>query len=316
MDGCSDSPLVTVVIPAFNKAAYLDDAVHSVLAQDYPHIELLVFDDGSTDDTEGVLKRYGNRFYWESHENMGQSATLNKGWRMSRGEILSYLSADDVLRPGCVRAAVEAMQAHPGVVLTYCDFELIDPLSRPIRTVRAENFDYRRMVAEFVCTPGPGVFFRRTAFERAGGWDASLRQMPDYEYWLRLGLLGDFRRIPRTLAAFRVHETSLTFSVTSELSAEEPVRIMEKYFGLANVPPEIRREQLRATSNALLFSAQLHLRSGRFRTAFRHTRRAAALFPANLFRLSVLRRIVNALLNRMGHRLLWLLKPSRAPKLS
>lgn len=311
-----DSPLVSIAIPAYNHAQYLDESIRSVLGQDYPRIELIVLDDGSTDSTRDVLVNYTGRFHWETQQNMGQAATLNKGWKMAKGDILGYLGADDLLRPGCVRAAVEVLEACPDVVLTYCDFELIDPHSHFIRTVCAAEFDYHKMVVDFVCAPGPGAFFRRSAFESAGGWDLSLRQMPDYEYWLRLGLLGEFRRIPRTLAAFRVHENSLTFAATPEQSAEEPVRILEKYFSLEGVPTAIRREQPRAVSNASLVSAQLHLRSGRYAEAFRHVCRAAVLFPANLFRLRLLRRIANALFNRMGHRLFWLLKSPRVAKKS
>jgi len=308
----SAAPLVSIVIPAYNHAAFLDEAIRSVLAQDYPRIELIVLDDGSTDATPQALARYTGRFFWETQKNMGQAATLNKGWKMAKGDIFGYLGADDLLRPGCVRAAVEVLEACPDVVLTYCDFELIDPHSRAIRTVRAEEFDYRRMVVEFVCTPGPGVFFRRAAFERTGGWDPSLRQMPDYEYWLRLGLVGRFKRIPRTLAAFRVHEGSYTFSVTPPERAEEPVRILNKYFGLPGVPVGILQERDRAASNALLVSAQLHLRSGRYRAAFAYVRHAASLFPKNLLQPRILRQFANGLFNRLGHRLLWSLKRPRA----
>lgn len=303
-----DSPLVSIAIPAYNHAQYLDESIRSVLGQDYPRIELIVLDDGSTDSTRDVLVNYTGRFHWETQQNMGQAATLNKGWKMAKGDILGYLSADDLLLPGCVRAAVEVLEACPDVVLTYCDFELIDPHSRFIRTVCTEEFDYRKMVVEFVCTPGPGVFFRRAAFECAGGWDPSLRQMPDYEYWLRLGLVGGFKRIPRTLAAFRVHEGSYTFSDTPPERAEEPVRILNKYFGLPGLPVGIRQERDRAISNALLVSAQLHLRSGRYRAAFACVRYAASVFPKNLLQPRILRQFANGLFNRLGHRLLWSLK--------
>lgn len=307
------TPTVSIVIPAYNHAGFLVEAIESVLKQDYAQIELIALDDGSTDNTREILSRYSGIFVWESHRNIGQAATLNKGWAMAKGDILGYLSADDVLRPGCVRAAVETFNAYPETILTYCDFELIDPSSRQIRTVRAADISYREMVVNFVCAPGPGVFFRRTAFESTGGWDASLRQMPDFDYWLRLGLCGKFRRIPRALAGFRVHEGSLTFSVTPERNAEEPVHIIERYFGVENVPTEIRQEQCRAVSNALLVSAQLHLRSGRYGAAFRNARRAGALFPANLFHRRILRQIANALFNRLAHRFLWLLKTYLKP---
>lgn len=303
-----NAPTVSIVIPAYNHAGFLAPAIDSVLAQDYPATELIVINDGSTDSTSEVLARYGGTIFWETQDNMGQAATLNKGWRMAKGNILGYLGADDLLRPGCVRAAVEVLEACPDVVLTYCDFELIDPHSRLIRTVYAEEFDYRKMAVDFVCAPGPGVFFRRAAFECAGGWDPSLRQMPDYEYWLRLGLVGGFKRIPRTLAAFRVHEGSLTFAAMPAERAEEPLRILNKYFGLAGVPIGIRQEQERAISNAFLVSAQLHLRSGRYRAAFVCVGHAASLFPKNLLQPRILRQFANGLFNRLGHRLLWSVK--------
>lgn len=304
-------PLVSIVIPAYNHARYLDEAIRSVLGQSGADIELIVIDDGSTDNTREVLARYGDRFHWETQANTGQAHTLNKGWALGKGAILGYLGADDLLLPGCVRAAVDALEASPEIVLAYCDFELIDPNSRRVRAVRAPDFDYREMVVNLACPPGPGAFFRRSAYESAGGWDPSLRQMPDYEYWLRLGLVGAFRRIPRALAAFRVHEGSATFSAPPPDRAYEPVRILERYFGLPGVPAAIQRERAAAVSNALLVSAQLHLRAGRYRAAYECARRAASVFPANLAQPRIVRQLANGLFNRLGHRLLWSLKRSR-----
>ncbi len=305
-------PLVSIVVPCFNQGHYLRQAIESVLSQDYSPIELIALDDGSTDRTREVLAGYTGRLHWQTQPNAGQATTLNRGWTMARGEILGYLSADDLLLPGCVSAAVEALRANPEIVLTYCDFELIDPHSRVIRTVRVREFDYREMVVKLTCPPGPGAFFRRAAFQRAGGWDSALGQMPDYEYWLRLGLTGAFKRIPRTLAAFRVHEGSATYAATPPEQAEEPVRILRKYFALPEVPAAIRRHEAQAISNALLVSAQLHLRAGRFRAASDCVRRAAGMYPANLLQPRVVRQLANGLFNRLGHRLLWSLKRPRA----
>ena len=185
-------PLVSIVIPAYNLARYLDEAIESVLNQDYDNIELIALDDGSTDDTRQVLERYQGRFYWESQANIGQANTLNKGWKMSKGEILAYLSADDVLLPSAVSTSVSRLMENPDAVLTYCDFNLIDPDSSYIRRVKTPTFDYRKMLADVICPPGPGAFFTRIGFESAGLWNSSIRQMIDYEYWLRLGLQGQF----------------------------------------------------------------------------------------------------------------------------
>ena len=299
-------PVVSIVIPVYNGAEYLDEAVQSILAQDYPSIELIVLDDGSTDGTREVLGKYTGRFYWETHENIGQASTLNKGWLMSKGEILAYLSADDILLSGAVSRSVENLRMNPESVLVYCDFNLIDPSSMVLRQVRMPNYDYRKMVTRTIRPPGPGAFFTRKAFESAGLWDSSLKQSPDYEYWLRLGLEGPFLRIPRVLASLRVHEASQSFAKVDESGAGEPVRVTSRYYRTQRVPPEIRRCENEALSNAHVMAARMHLRAGRWRAALGSLRKALVLHPKNLYSLRTIRVIANGLFNRMGHRMRWL----------
>jgi glycosyltransferase involved in cell wall biosynthesis len=264
-----DGPFVSIVIPAYNHADHVAHAIDSVLAQDYPRIELIVLDDGSTDGTRAILERYSGRIQWESHKNMGQAATLNKGWARCHGEILSYLSADDRLLPHAVSAAMRVLTERDKVTMTYCDFHLIDEAGRRVRTVRAPDFDYYKMVVHTVCMPGPGVFFRRSAWSRAGGWNTDLRQWPDYDYWLRLGLQGPFERIAEPCAEFRVHGNSQTYSPVSFDRADEPVRILRGYYEAPHdLPAHIRSSKPLAMSSAALASAQLHFRAGRLAPGF------------------------------------------------
>jgi glycosyltransferase involved in cell wall biosynthesis len=300
-----DMPLVSIVIPAYNHGKYLQEAIESVLSQDYPRIELIVLDDGSTDNTRQVLEEFGSRFYWETHGNMGQAATLAKGWGIAKGEILAYLSADDRYEDFAVSASVEVLQNHPEAVATYCNFNLIDPSSRIIRTAILPAFDYCKMFVEVLCPVGPGAFFRRTAYELVGPWDPTFRQMPDYDFWLRLGLVGTFIRIPRVLAGFRVHEDSQTYSVTSVERAMEPVIIVNRL--LSNESLSKHHVQLgnAALANAELVSAQLHFRSGRYRIGTDSLLRALRLNWASVCTFQTLHRIANSVVNRFGHKLLW-----------
>lgn len=300
-----ETPVVSIVVPAYNHAAFLREAVESILGQDYPHIELIVIDDGSTDDTKDILASYTGRFHWETQTNRGQVATLNRGWNMSRGDILGYLSADDLLLKGAVSAAVRCLDENPDAVLAYCDFNLIDPSSSFVRRVRAPAFDYREMVAKFVCPPGPGAFFRRSAFQKAGVWNANFHQMLDYEYWLRLGMHGRFVRIPEVLAAFRVHPGSQTFAVAGQVRSEEPIRIIESYFERPDVPDSVKPLRDQALSAAHLVSAQLLFRVGNYRPGLRTLWRAFKLKPGNLFSARSMRIMFNAIFNKLGHRLLW-----------
>jgi len=298
------APLVSIVIPCHNQGNYLRQAIESVLSQDYSHIELIVLDDGSHDDTQAVLASYAGRFHHETHANMGQARTLNKGWGMSKGEFLSYLAADDFLLPGAVTTAVEKLVASPRIVLTYCDFNVIDPKSRVLRQVRTREFSYRDLAVRIVCQPGPGVFFRRDAFERAGLWDGLLRQIPDYEYWLRLGLEGAFARIPEVLAAYRVHDRSQSFAPVGASEAEEIVNVISAHFRSTRLPPEIAWAKREAISNAHIIAARLHLRSSRYRAALKHMRRAFALYPRGYLRFRTWQLLANGLLNRVAYKLL------------
>lgn len=303
-----ENPLVTIVIPAYNHCQYLKQAIDSVLSQDYQNIELIVLDDGSTDNTRKVLESYENQFYWETQKNMGQANTLNKGWRMAKGEILAYLSADDVLLPQATRVSVNCLLTHLGTVLCYADFDLIDSHSRKIRSVVAPEYSYREMVTRFICAPGPGAYFWRDAFIKTDGWDPSFRQYPDYDFWLRLGLLGTFTHIHEQLAEFRVHEDSQTFAQTTSERAEEALRVMEKYFLLLDIPDSIVASRQEALSNAHFLVAQLHFRSNRYRAGFLQIYKATILFPRALFTPKVQRMLANGLFNRGGHNLLRLVR--------
>jgi glycosyltransferase involved in cell wall biosynthesis len=307
----SDSLKVSIVIPAYNHARHLDMAIQSVLYQDYDNIELIVLDDGSTDNTPNILEKYAGQFYWESQANMGQAQTLNKGWGMSRGPILSYLSADDILRKNAVSTSVRYLEKYQRIVMTYCDFYLIDSHDLIIRSVKAPEFDYNQMVLAQSCPPGPGVFFRREAFMAAGGWNPQFKQIPDYEYWLRLGLCGDLMRIPIVLASFRVHAQSLTHAKADMSRAKEPVLAIEKYYGLEGVPASLRGKKNQALGNANLMTAQLHLRSGRYLLGYLYLKKSFLLFPAAFRRYRSIRRIVSGLLNRPVYKLIFLINAIR-----
>lgn len=275
-------PVVSVVIPAYNKAEHLGLAVESLLGQDYPDLELVVVDDGSTDATSEVLASFEPRVRWVRQPNGGQSAALNRGWSMTSGEFIGYLGADDVLLPYAVSTLVEALAGEPTAVCAYGDYQLIDVRGRVVKEVHAPDFDYRSMVVRLACLPGPGVLFTRSAAARAGWWNCGIRQIPDHDFWLRLGLIGSFVHVPRTLAQFRVHPTSLSFAAPSPALAAEYVRVMEDWFEGGDVPEALRACRGEALSNAYLLETRAHLRGQRYRAAGASLTRALLLHPTNV----------------------------------
>lgn len=302
-----NTPLTTVVIPAYNHADYLAQAIDSVLAQEHP-VEIIVLDDGSTDNTREVLTRYTGRICWETQQNMGQAATLNKGWTMAKSEFLGYLSADDVLAPQALGKCIAALLEKPSAVAAYPDFNLIDPQSNVVRAVHAPDFEFSRALLGNECLPGPGALFRRDAFLKAGGWNPAFRQMPDYDFWLRLGLHGEFIHVKEVLAGFRVHPGSQTYTVASPSRAEEPVTIISAILADAQLPATANTLRAPALANAHLFSAQLHLRAGRFSAGWQQLCAAYALHRRSILGVRCARILANALFNRAGHRLLWSLR--------
>lgn len=305
-------PLVSIVVPSYNHGRYLKEAIDSILAQDYPHVELIVIDDGSTDDSPQILASHAGRFHREYQPNQGQVATLNRGWQMSKGDIIGYLSADDVLLPQSVSAAVQCLADNLDAVLSYSDFNLLDPESAVVRRVNTVECSYRDMAVRMLCPPGPGAFFRRSAFEKAGLWHTGYKQLLDFEYWLRLGLHGRFVRIPRVLAGYRVHPGSQTFAASTNIRPEEPVQIMKDYFDNPLVPEDIRTSRKEAMSHALIHSGYTYFRIGNHLQGIRTMARAFKQYPRNVFSMRLLRLMINALFNTTGHRVLWWIR--RRPK--
>lgn len=281
-------PLVSIITPAYNQADYLAATIDSVLAQDYPNIEYLVLDDGSTDATPEVLARYSGIVHWERHANMGQSRTLNKGWSLATGKYLGYLSSDDLLLPTAVSMLVDAMERQPEIVVAYCDFDLIDRDGNHTGLVRSPDYDYRRMSEELICPPGPGALFKSDLFRQIGGWDERLRSIPDFEYWLRAGRIGPFLRIPQVLAQYRVHEASAAIRPIPAERSMELVETMQRYWAGAKTPAAQA-----SYASAHLWAAKSHAQSGRIFPASKQFALSVRYRPKNLISITAWSRLIS-----------------------
>lgn len=300
-------PLVSIVIPACNHAAYLEAAIRSVLEQSHPAVELIVLDDGSTDGTRALLERHGSAFRWESQPNMGQARTLNKGWSLARGDILGYLSADDWLHKDAAAAAVEELAAHAEAMVVYPDTALVDEQSRLVYQLAAREYSLADMLRLFDSAVRVGGFFRRAAFERSGGWNPELSRMPDFDFWLRVGLYGSFRRIPRVLGYHRVHAGSESYSQPSPGKADESLRIIENFYEKQELPEALGALRQAAFASACLLSARLHLYAGRIGEGLARFARAIALDPVLLLKPRSYRAVIVGLLGRARWRIVSLL---------
>ena len=274
-------PLVSIVTPTYNQAEYLAETIDSVLAQDYPNIEYIVLDDGSTDHTREVLKKYDGRLRWESHENMGQANTLNKGWKIGNGFYIGYLSSDDILYPGAISKLVSVLESNSDISVVYPNCHLINPRSQIIKKNVCREFDFESLVVRQECYIGPGALFRKDLFNKVGGWRSDLKLAPDREFWMRIGMYGHFEMIDEPLAGYRMHPKSISYYEKRPEIALEYVAVLDDFFSKKDISTDIVLRKNEAYSNALLIVARSHFRSSDFRGGFRKYREAIEIYPKN-----------------------------------
>jgi glycosyltransferase involved in cell wall biosynthesis len=202
----SDAPLVSVVTPSLNQGRFIEETIRSVLEQDYPRVEYVVVDGGSTDETLAILRRHPS-VRWVSEPDRGQADAIAKGFRISSGEILAWLNSDDLYLPGAISAAVEAFRRER-CGLVYGAWRQIDELGETIRDVPVKPWDYPMLLERANFVAQPAAFFTREAYETVGGIDARYRYAMDLDLWMRIGARYPVGRVERTLAAFRIHPES------------------------------------------------------------------------------------------------------------
>lgn len=234
-------PLVTVITPAYNRAEFLNETIKSVLNQDYPNIEYIVLDDGSTDYTAQLLKKYRTRIKIISHKNIGEVKTVNKGVSISHGEIIGIVNSDDPLLPGAIKEIVKFMINNPEIIVAYPDWVNIDEKGHVIEKIKTLDFSYEYMIRTHNCPISNGAFFRKIIINHLKGRDDRFKYLSDFDFWLRAGLIGKFARIPKTLAASRIHSGQATFENRGYKMAIDHILLLNKIFALPNIPPYIKK---------------------------------------------------------------------------
>lgn len=284
-------PRVSIVTPAYNQAEFLRETIESVVAQDYPNIEYVVLDDGSTDETPQILAEYGDAFRWESHANMGQTATINKGWAMTSGEIITWLNSDDTLLPGAVTRGVQFLLDNPDVGIVFGDTLITESDGRPIETSPPQPpFDHARFVIKCRNTISqPSTFIRREVVDKVGDLDPSLYYFMDWEFWMRAGIYYRIEHIDDVLSTYRLHAESKTVT-QSRKAAPELEYIYKKYFKREDLPPEIRAAEKEAMMNMCFTSGGFYLKGGDAENASKMAAKAFIYNPKGKYNLANLRK--------------------------
>jgi len=233
------TPRVSVIIPVYNQAAFLKEAIDSILAQTWKGFELIVVDDGSTDGSGDIARSYGARVRVFRKTNGGGASAMNLGIREARGEWIAPLSSDDLWEPNKLEAQLREAAAHPEAGLLYTDYITFDLEGRVLGHIdcapRGNARQNRIYFLRGCYINGSTVLIRRSVLDAVGLYDETERYAPDYDLWLRITAKFPARHVALPLVRYRIHPaqdtwkrpqiTRSTFRVVSRAVRKEPLSI-------------------------------------------------------------------------------------------
>ncbi|HPP62127.1 MAG TPA: glycosyltransferase family 2 protein [Anaerolineales bacterium] len=205
-------PTVSIVTPSFNQARFLEATIQSALSQDYPRIEYIIVDGGSTDGSADIIKKYSDKLaWWVSEKDRGQTDAINKGFARASGQIFAWINSDDTYEPRAIGQAVLFLKDHPEVGMVYADCNYINEQGRVIGKFPAAQTDLPRLRRGYVHIPQQTMFFRAELWKQVGPLDPSFYFAMDYDLWTRIAARAELRYLAgQTWANFRIHASGKT----------------------------------------------------------------------------------------------------------
>jgi len=278
-------PLVSVIIPNYNYGRFLEESIGSALNQTYPNVEVIVVDDGSTDDSVDVANSFNDRIRFISQENAGVSAARNRGIAESRGEVIAFLDSDDVWLPEKLEKQMRILEKDPDVGLVHCGYIEVDSDGKPGQIhvdgmsgqVAIELLRYRRPV---ILGGGSAAIVRRSIFDRIGGFDPNVSPAEDWEFYYRCARICKVGFVAEILMKYREHQSN----------AHLNIRRMEKAilgaFDKSFSEPTPELQSIRNACYGKIHSvlAGSYFRAGQYGDFLKHALRSLRLSPAILGR--------------------------------
>ncbi|MCS6806057.1 MAG: glycosyltransferase [Blastocatellia bacterium] len=271
-------PQVSVVIPTYNCAAYLGEAVESVLAQTYRDFEVVVIDDGSTDETEAMMRRYGPPVRYFRQPNRGVALARNHGIEQSRGRYVAFLDADDTWMPQKLERQLVALAGQPAYRACYSAFVTMTSDRRPLGVRRSQRrgsvWHDLLLYGNLIGTPST-VLCERSLALAAGGFDPLLSLGADWDMWIRLGALTEFLYVDEPLVWYREHGANM--SRDAALLERDSLRVLQKGFAMAALPESLRMQRRAAFARNYMVLAGTYFHARRYGDFLRCAARAVAL---------------------------------------
>jgi len=280
-------PEVSVIIPSYNSAKYLTDAVDSVLSQTLRDYEVLVIDDGSTDDTESVMSRYGEPVRYIRQRNRGVGAARNRGIKESGGRYVAFLDADDTWHQDKLRRQVTALREDRDYRACYTAFIVVDTDLTPLNVARSrrraaglEDLLLRGNVIGSICS----VICERSLFETTGDFDPTLSQCADWDMWVRMSVLTDFLYLDLPLVTYRQHATNM--SRNASLLEKDSLQVLRKGFDMPHLASGLRSRRRAAFARNYMVLAGTYFHARKYGDSAGCAARAIAMDVRQVGRLT------------------------------
>lgn len=217
----SDIPKISIVTPSFNQARYLERTIQSVLEQDYPRLEYIIVDGGSTDGSVEIIRKYSDRLaWWVSEPDGGQASAINKGLQRASGEWVAWQNSDDVFYPGTFESLARAGTRRPDVDLIIGNVNLIDSEDHVLRDLCFVTPTLGAVLAEGMVLTNQAAFWRRGVHRRIGWLNESLHCAFDYDWFLRVLESGRAAHVNRCWGGYRIHEETKTTLINDRCREE------------------------------------------------------------------------------------------------
>jgi len=233
-------PKISIVTPSYNQAEFLERTIFSVLNQNYPNLEYIIIDGGSTDGSVEIIKKYEKYLtYWVSEKDEGQSAAISKGFKKSTGKILAWLNSDDTYLPETFCEIAKNFSRNSGVDLIFGNIYFIDGSDKRIRELRFTEFDFSTLIYEGGNLHQTGTFWTRKIYDKVGGLNSNYKFCMDYDFFCRVAKVGKLCHVRDFLANFRMHANAKS-STISYIGQKEHKEIMRRY-----IPKDLNKWNLR-----------------------------------------------------------------------
>jgi glycosyltransferase involved in cell wall biosynthesis len=263
-----NKPLVSVITPSYNQAEFLEDTIRSVFGQDYPAIEYLIVDGGSTDESVEIIRKYQSKLaWWVSEADEGQASAINKGMARAQGEIVAWLNSDDLYLPGAVGKAVNVFQDNPQVTMVFGNAITMDAAGYPLKELIFPDWVLEDLVGfRIICQPA--VFMRREAYQQVNGLDRNYHFMLDHQLWIRIAGTGPIKHEDSYWAAARHHGEAKNVSQAAAFG-RETLEVLDWMEQQDDLGPIVKNNQRMVQAGAYRLNARYLLDGGQYGAALK-----------------------------------------------